>query len=206
MKNKGFTLIELLIAILIFSIVAVAIYATFSTGLIAWKKGEESGRLYREARLALNKLALELRNALPYSNIRFVGKANELYFATLLPTSGESGQRQLGRVSYCHLDDNRSLQRQEESLRMVLRGEAGETKELASSVRELNFSYGYEYYEEEEEPQFIWKDEWTQEKAIPFLVRINLALQDEKKPQEEVAFTRTVHIPLGVMGTIEEEE
>lgn len=214
MKNKGFihgfTLIELLIAILIFSIVAVAIYSTFSTGLIAWRKGEESGRLYQEARLVLNRMALELRNALSYSNIKFIGKANELYFATLLPSPspGESGQLQLSRVTY-YLDDNQSLQRREESLRMVLRGEMGKAKEVASSLRELNFAYGYEYEDagkEKKEPQCIWKDEWAGEKAIPSLVRITLVLQDGKNTRGEATFSRTVHIPSGVMGIIEKEE
>ncbi len=208
MKNKGFTLIELLIAILIFSIVIVAIYSTFSTGLIVWKKGEESSRLYQEARLALNKMALELRNAHFYSNIKFAGEANRLSFATLLssPSPEENAQLQLYQVTY-YLDDNQTLRRRAESLPALLQGNTGEAKELASSVRELNFSYGYEYYEEGvEEPQFIWKDKWTEEKTIPSLVKITLVLQDEKNPPGKIAFTRTVPIPSGVIGIIIEEK
>jgi len=206
-KNKGFTLIELIIAMLIFSIVAVAIYSTFSTGLIAWRKGEESSRSYQNARLILNKMALELRNAFFYSNIKFVGKANELYFATFLPFSSVPGidhQLQLYRVAY-HLDNNHSLQRQEESLPEVFQGKEEKAQEFSSSVRELSFAYGYEYYGEgKKEPQFIWKDEWTDKEAVPSLVRITLTLEGNSGTPEGITFVRTVYLPTGIIG-IEEE-
>ena len=207
MKDKGFTLIELLIAILIFSVVAVAIYSTFSTGLIAWKKGEDSSNLYQEARLALDKMSLELRNALFYSNIHFVGKANELYFATLLPSPGKTGQLRLSRVTYYLDNDNYSLQRREESLRTVLQGDIEEAKELASPVKELKFSYAYEYPGKEgEESQLIWEDDWEDEETVPSLMKISLTLQKKKSPREEASFTETIHIPSGTIGTIEEKE
>jgi len=205
-KIKGFTLIELIIAMLIFSIIAVAIYSTFSTGLIAWRKGEESSRSYQDARLILNRMALELRNAFFYSNIKFVGKANELYFATFLPFSSLPGidQLQLYRVAY-HLDNNHSLQYQEESLPEVFQGKEEKAQEFASSVQELSFAYGYEYFREgKKEPQFIWKDEWIDKKAVPSLVRITLILEGNSGTPEGITFVRTVYLPTGIMG-IEEE-
>ena len=63
---KALTLIEILIALTIFSIIAVSLYSTFSSGILAWKKSEDVNRLYREARWALDKMAAELRNAIIY--------------------------------------------------------------------------------------------------------------------------------------------
>ncbi|MBL7131939.1 MAG: prepilin-type N-terminal cleavage/methylation domain-containing protein, partial [Candidatus Omnitrophica bacterium] len=43
---KALTLIEILIALTIFSIIAVSLYSTFSSGILAWKKSEDVNRLY----------------------------------------------------------------------------------------------------------------------------------------------------------------
>ena len=51
--RKGFTLIELLIALSFFSVVMVVVGSVFGTGILAWKRGEEEGAVYQEARLTL---------------------------------------------------------------------------------------------------------------------------------------------------------
>lgn len=66
-KNKGFTFVELMIALTIFALVSLGIYATFSTGLNAWRRGEDATRLQQEARWALDKIAQELRGAVLYN-------------------------------------------------------------------------------------------------------------------------------------------
>jgi prepilin-type N-terminal cleavage/methylation domain-containing protein len=89
--RRGFTFIELLIALTIFALVSLGIYATFSTGLNAWRRGEDATRLQQEARWALDKIAQELRGAALYNYGAdypelgsFLGGENKISFLSLI--------------------------------------------------------------------------------------------------------------------------
>ena len=60
---KGFTLIEVLMALLIFSIIALTLYSTFSTAILAWRRAKDVNRVYREAKLSLDLISTSLKNA-----------------------------------------------------------------------------------------------------------------------------------------------
>ncbi|MCM8798947.1 MAG: prepilin-type N-terminal cleavage/methylation domain-containing protein [Candidatus Omnitrophica bacterium] len=62
--KKSLTLVELLLAISIFSVVAVMLYSVFNMGITAWRKMEAVLERYQELRLLLDRMALELHNAL----------------------------------------------------------------------------------------------------------------------------------------------
>lgn len=106
MNNKGFTFIELIIALTIFSVIALGIYSTFSTGLITWRRGESSGRLEQQARFILDKMAKELRNALIYNYgpdypqaKLFSGEKNKISFLSLIYNSSAQ-QSEIKRITY----------------------------------------------------------------------------------------------------------
>jgi prepilin-type N-terminal cleavage/methylation domain-containing protein len=92
MKNKkGFTFVELMIALTIFALISLGIYATFSTGLNAWRRGEDATRLQQEARWALDKIAQELRGAVIYNYGdsypelgSFLGERSKISFLSLV--------------------------------------------------------------------------------------------------------------------------
>jgi len=79
-KPTGFTLVELLISIVIFSILVVGFYMAFSIGILAHLKEERATENYENARLVLNKFAMEFQNALYTNNLGLGGKAMEVYF------------------------------------------------------------------------------------------------------------------------------
>ncbi len=104
--RAGFTFIELIIALTIFSIIALGIYSTFSTGLIAARRGEGVGRLEQEARFSLDKMAKELRNAVTYNYgpdypqaKLFSGEKNKISFLSLIYNSSIQ-QSEIKRITY----------------------------------------------------------------------------------------------------------
>lgn len=68
MKNlhRAFSLIELLLALSIFSMVALCVYGTFWAGVKINQRAEGENGAYRQIRLALDLMAVDLENAAPY--------------------------------------------------------------------------------------------------------------------------------------------
>lgn len=118
-KEKGVTLLELMVAVVITALLGVALSTIFKTYSDAWQKGEARTQRYQNARLALDRIATELRGALVpddhkdelgdgtsnYRKIKFYGRNDPsgphthegidyendiLDFITSLPNSGAS--------------------------------------------------------------------------------------------------------------------
>jgi len=68
MKNqrKAFSLVELLLGLGIFSFIASGIYMTFANGVRLNQKADQVGRVYREMRWSLEKMAHDLENLRSY--------------------------------------------------------------------------------------------------------------------------------------------
>lgn len=62
----AFTLIEFLLGLSIFSIIALVLYQTFSSGLAINQRSERVNRIYKEVRWSLDKIAQDLENMIPY--------------------------------------------------------------------------------------------------------------------------------------------
>jgi len=69
MKNfpspRGVTLVELLVAVALLSLIMVAFYTVFRGGSKAYKTGEERVELIQNARIALDMMVSQIRQALP---------------------------------------------------------------------------------------------------------------------------------------------
>jgi prepilin-type N-terminal cleavage/methylation domain-containing protein len=61
---KGFTLVELLVAVTILAIIMAAFFTIFKGGTAAWQKGEVRTELVQNGRIALDRMASEIRCAL----------------------------------------------------------------------------------------------------------------------------------------------
>ncbi len=198
MKNrKGFTFIELCIAVVIFSVVAIAVYSCFTTGMLAWKKTESSSCLYQDARVTLELMANELRNSLASDKWIFEGQAKEMGFVLLAspPLQKKSAFGNIYKVRY-YLEDDK-LMRHQKDLKALL-GEGGTesaSEELIQNVKSLNLEYRYK--SEDVEGSFFWQGAWLPKEKAPKGVRITIIL----KP--DVTFTKYVIIPTGVIGAEE---
>lgn len=199
LRIQGFTFIELMIAVSIFAVVSVAIYATFNSGLSAWKKAEQSQNICQDVRLALEKMALDLENAVIYSPdpefSNFEGKNNKISFYSLKEVFQTiPSHLELRKITYALDESTQTLQRWEENFaQSAQETTVQEPEDFATQIKTLAFSYCYE--DEGSDPLYQWKDEWDAVKEIPQGVKIELEVGAEK-----LTFTKYVFIPTGKKG------
>src|SRR3989449_39904 len=101
--RHGFTLIELLVSLTIFSIIAVAVYSAFAGGVGAWRRAQEFSSTYQTARLVLDDMAHELKNAVTLSGTDFIGEKQGLSFLTVRQRPHAQGRPvdpKITRVTY----------------------------------------------------------------------------------------------------------
>ncbi len=63
MKKKGFTLIELLVVLSIMGFIATALYYVLNAGIEGWRAGKERTDIIAQARVAMDRLTREVREA-----------------------------------------------------------------------------------------------------------------------------------------------
>lgn len=178
-KRSAFTFVELLIVVTIFSILSLAVYATFTSGMRLWKRIDDLSLIQRKALLRLEKISQDLRQALDFPKIGISGKSNELSFPLL------SYDNQLIKVSYFLEDD--SLWRGQQTYQDILEEkEPPAARSLLSGVEELKFSF---IFKEEDKTDYSVKDTWAKEEGAPAAIKIELTIKEE-------TFTKTINIPI----------
>lgn len=184
-KQSGLTLVELLVVTAIFTVISLAIYATFSSGLKIWEKvnqplAEEGVGIF------LDKIAYDLRNSFRFQGINFMGQEQELAFASIV-NSPRLQKRTVGEVIYSYDAGSGVLTRQEKDFSHIYSDEEGVKRNLLSRISNLKFRY-YAYNKEKKE--YFWLDKVIDEE-LPSAVRIELELKDAQNK-----FTKTIEIPL----------
>lgn len=76
MKAKGVTLVELLVAVTVFVLLMVTFYIVFKIGNKAYETGEKRVELIQNARVALDMMASQIRQALPQSEFEIYLKGS----------------------------------------------------------------------------------------------------------------------------------
>lgn len=193
-RQAGFTLIELLVSLAIFSVVSLAIYSSFATGISAWRMGQDFSSIYQTGRLLLDDMARELKNAVMISANEFIGESQRLSFLTVRQspyTTGRPSNHQITRVTYELRSDQTSsgyaLFRLQVSDIENSQEEQEEAKLMVDSISKLSFQYTYKNDKGELLP---WKDAWDESDEIPLGVKITLVFG-------ETDFKKTVFIPHG---------
>jgi type II secretion system protein J len=191
--QHGFTLIELLVSLAIFSVITLAVYSAFASGVGAWRRAQEFSSTYQTARLVLDDLAHELTNAVSISGTDFVGDSQKLSFLTVRhhrDPKGRPADPRIMRVSY-------EMRRERSSATYALvRAEApgvggareGAAELIVSPISKLEFLYTHK----DDKGQIVpWKDAWRVSEALPLGVKITLVVG-------ETRFTKLVFIPHGL--------
>lgn len=214
-NNKAFTLMELLLAVLIFSVMALSLYAIFSSGLRVWRKQQEGFIYGHSTKLALDRMAKELRNAIKYSipttgevsedtkNLRFIGENQKMSFITIAGGNiakvtylFEQGENQKGTLK-------RIIVLQKEGFK-----EKNQKEEVAiRDLKDCLLKYAYKGAGEDSLP--AWGDSWGMETSeaaskIPQGVQVILTFEKGKgENKKDEVIKKTIFIPA---GTIEEQE
>lgn len=198
-KSHGFTLIELLIASSIFVVIMVTIYSAFHTGIFGVRNIEKNIEVYQAARLALERINLDLRNSFTYSTneSKFEGMVGKISFLTLIDSyqsQSENITQDYAFVSY-QLEGN-SLMRMCRKNQQSLNENSGvQSEEMISNVEEITFNYG-RIGTDNNTLEFL--DAWDptddyQKKNLPAAIKVTLTiLKDEIKEE----FRREIFLPL----------
>jgi len=189
-KEQGFTLIELVVSLTIFSVISLSIYSSFAGGISVWRKAQEFSSVYQTARLLLDDIAMELKNAVKVSGTEFNGGPRRLSFITLRQGShGASARRdtQIAKVTFEVLRDPSAsgyalFRRQASNLKV-----RGEAELIVGSLSSLDFQYTYINSVGELQP---WAKVWKMSDELPLGVKITLKIGGTQ-------FTKMVFIPHG---------
>lgn len=166
-KGRGFTFIEVLLVVTIFSILSLAIYSTFASGLRLWDRIQGEALTQRKALLSMEKLSADLRQSPDFSKIGFQGTDKEITFPVL---SGND----IHKVIYI-LENNTLLQKLENFKDIVEKREETKTRILLPDIEDLKFSFAFQ---EQGKLEYTWKDDWNKEEGIPKIVKIELKTKD----------------------------
>lgn len=202
--GRGFTLIELLITIGILGSIGLVIIASFAGGFKVYEKIRTLQGTKTDILLSLEKMERDIRGALNFSEINFIGDEKITSFSGLVRTKkSKTGQEiSLGRILYYVKGREKSLVREEQSYSKntsEIKKGRGSLKTLAF-VDGVNFSY---YYFNQEDEKYEWKDSWGSKEEpedknkIPLGVKIKIKYKDSN---ESITLSRTVLIPMAVSG------
>lgn len=202
----GFTLIELLVAVSIFAVVAVVLYSTFRSGVVAYKRIGEEIEQSQKTRYALNAITKDIKNIIYISNIPFEGGSDSLSFVSTTSLSKDADNN-ISKISFFlkKEGDQTLLVRSEQSLLDVVKEIATledleeipdeddlelDSKPLLEGVSSLNFSYLLLREDEEDAEDYEWVDFWEEETMIPVAINIEIKLDEGK-----ATLSRKVLIP-----------
>ncbi len=201
--EKGFTLMELLLAMALFSVIAVAIFSAFRCGITTWRKIQQVGSSYKDARLALDMISMELKNSIEMKDFGLRGTAEELEFYSVLDRyrPGTGAEPVIARIEYfLEPEEGRRTEvlKRRESLCNVKK-DATREGEWMGDIKDLTFSYagaGTGDEESDDEETDLWGDVWDPENGIPMGVRIEFILVDPETG-DETRLVKLVFIPTG---------
>lgn len=193
MKNKsnsGFTLVEVLIVTVILAIISLAIFSTFSNGIKIYNRINSEATL-ADAVIFCDRFGQDLRNSLNFTLIKFVGKPEELEFASIL-NSPRMQKFSVSRIKYAWDSSSEKIQRFTSDYSGVYSQEEALARQSLDKVKSLVFSY---YYLDNQTKDFAWAEEWDKQ-TLPIAVRMELEFKD--KP--EAKFTRSFDIPVAALS------
>ena len=185
-SHTGFTLTEMLVVAVTVSIVSLAIYAVFNSGLKIWQR---VNRDIPEAEVGIffDRLSLDLKNALRFKGINFQGQREALGFATIVNSRGME-KSTVGEVSYAYNSGEKNVGRIQRDFSQVFSKEDLLYVQVLGGVESMSFRY---YYYDKDTKEYLWKDEWQAE-DLPLAVRAEIEFHNGK---EKNTFTETVSIP-----------
>jgi len=189
-KEQGLTLIELVVSLTIFSVISLAVYSSFAGGISVWRKAREFSSVYQTARLLLDDMALELKNAVMVSGTEFIGGPRTISFITLRQgTHGTSasGDSQIAKVTFEVRRDPSGqgyalFRRHATNLKRRVDAEL-----MVGALSGLDFQYTYKNSVGELQP---WAKVWKTKDELPLGIKITLNIGATQ-------FTKMVFIPHG---------
>ncbi len=191
--QRAFSFIELLVITGMISVIALAGYATLSSGIKLWQKINQP-LLEENVDIFFERLTHDLINSLKFKTIPLIGERESLEFASFI-YSPQFPQGTLGQIIYSYDPSQEALHRSQRDFSQIFLKETDSKRLLLSGLKSLKLQY-YDYNKESK--GYSWKEEWgnRQEPLAVFPLAIRVELEMESENQRH-AFTKTVYLPLG---------
>ena len=180
--RRGFTLVELLIVAALLSVVGLAIYSTFSSGILIWKRVNTSLK-YEDLNIFFDKFGKDIRNSFKFDGIEFAGDRISISIPTLVESKGLD-IRTAGQVTYIYNSKTKQLTREQRDFANIERGK-GVISDKLTDVADSEFKY---YFYNKETDTYKWEDEYKKEKGNLLGIMVQVQYKGDK-------FTKKVNIP-----------
>ena len=187
-KLSGFTLIELMVVSSIMTVVMLAVYSSFSSGLKLWQRSKDVSDIEYKILLGLEKFSSQLRQSVNFPQVGgqcagFSGGKDRFSFYSL------KGQ-EIIRITFEFNPTKKSLMRKVDKYQDIVEGK--EVSDGAPFMRGIDAVDFFYFYNEKTQQKFLWKDdqEWATEDGIPTAVKIIVKYKNGMKSE-------TVFIPIG---------
>lgn len=185
LTRRSFTLIELLISVTIFSVVSIAIYSTFDSGMRIWRRMEKFNLADIRPLIKIEKMSAELRQTFIFrgGDFAFSGDKQKIQILVIIDS-------ELNRVTYFFEKGSKIILRRCDKFKDIKLAKRNKEEmvskpiQFLNGVSEFNFSY---FYFDSEKGIYLWKEEW-EENILPLAVKINITLQNE-------TYSKTIFIP-----------
>jgi len=148
MKNRAFTLMEILLVSVLFALISLAVFNSFSNGFKLWARGQH---LIVEGDIAilLDKMDEDLRGVVTISGIPFTGSSAQLSFpAIILAPTDQNGSRskegtgsQIGAVQYSFDPAEKRVFRRQATYGQALKSQWSQPVEVASLIEDMTMRY-----------------------------------------------------------------
>jgi type II secretion system protein J len=199
-RRAGFTLLELIIAVAIFSLASVGMYAVFHAGMKSYKRMNGSFEAAYRARMVMARVEMDIKNSFEYAgmNSGFTGDSSRLGFFSVLDMYRNGSRRtEACRIGYRY--ENGVLYRSCGAGAGAIDPRATVIPEkLADGIKEFGFSYAGKAGSGQ--GRYGWASKWPdpgrpeEEAARPPAVAVRLIIYDG---YNDVEFSKTFHIKEG---------
>lgn len=179
-RRHSFTLIELLVVSSILTVVMLAVYSSFASGMKLWRNSQQLGRSTFRVVTGLEKICAALRQAVDFSLIGFNGSATEVSFPAI-------EAEEIVRVSFVLDPETKSLKAKEEYFRDIRDGKnIFKSRVIIPQIDNAQFAY---FYFDGPAQRYLWSSDWKSAEGIPLAVKVLIKSKDDEK-------VATVFIPI----------
>lgn len=166
--DSGFSLLELLLVSMAVPIVALAVYANFSSGIRIWET-LRFGLAREEKSIFFQKVSDDLRSTFKHSTLPFVGDAGQVSFAGFLGPDSGAGDARIGQIGYSYDAGKKSVLRQTKNLSQVYQDKPARAQVVLMDAADFNISY---FYHDPSDGVFKWQAVWDpRDGSLPIALR-----------------------------------
>jgi general secretion pathway protein J len=182
-SSAGFTLVELLIALLLFSLLSVALFGSVRAGTAAWSRATSRADESDHSLHAQDLLRHLIENAYPLylldnansGHVDFAGSASSLSFLSVAPMAlGNGGRSRVNLAVERHGDGVDLLIESKPELAIVSNEAEKARKPLLTGASAVAFSY---FGKTPADRSAVWRNDWANRAELPRLIRVEAHFQ-----------------------------